>query len=90
MSEDELAQRITRAEQRRERARRERRSSLWTQVARVGTLGWLIVLPIVAGALLGHLLDRRFDTGVTWALALMFVGLAGSAYLLWAELRKRV
>lgn len=79
----ELSTRIEIARDRRDRARKERRSNLWTMVARVGTVGWLVALPIVGGALLGHLIDRRFGTGVTWALALMMVGVAIGGYALW-------
>lgn len=87
---DPLAERIARDTQRRKKAESEPRSNLWTQVARVGTLGWLIALPIVAGALLGHALDRVLGTGITWALALMMLGIVVGAYVIWRELRGKV
>ncbi|KIG16821.1 hypothetical protein DB30_03983 [Enhygromyxa salina] len=62
--------------------------NLWQQVARVGTLGWMIVLPIVAGAVVGHLLDLRFDSGVRWALALMFVGVISGGYALYRAMQE--
>jgi ATP synthase protein I len=52
-------------------------------VAHVGVLGWLIALPTVGGAYLGHRLDERFDAGITWALCFLSLGLAGGGYLLW-------
>lgn len=81
-----LARTIAGQEARRERARREPRSSLWRHVARVGTLGWMIVLPIVAGAGLGRLVDRRLESGVTWTLAGIVVGVAVAGYSLWKML----
>ncbi len=88
MNPDELADRISRQDQRHKKAKAERRSSLWAQVARVGTLGWMIALPIAGGALLGHAIDRWLGTGITWALALLTVGIATGGYALWSEVRK--
>ncbi|MEZ4448864.1 MAG: AtpZ/AtpI family protein [Nannocystaceae bacterium] len=81
-----LARTIAGQEVRRERALREPRSSLWRHVARVGTLGWMIVLPIVGGAGLGRLLDRRLGSGVTWTLAGIVLGVAVGGYSLWKTL----
>src|SRR5690606_1550665 len=67
----ELDARIDRFARRRAHARARRGKSLWAQSTAVGTLGWLIAVPIVAGALLGHLLDRRLGSGITWAMAFM-------------------
>lgn len=64
-------------------ARAGRSRNLWVTVSRVGTLGWLVALPIVGGALLGHLLDRRLDTGLTFALALMVLGIVLAGFTLW-------
>lgn len=78
-----LLERIARSQARLDRAEREGGGNAWVAVARVGTLGWLIVLPIVGGALLGHLIDVRFESGVTWALALMLLGVITGLYSLW-------
>ena len=86
--DDPLAAKIATADAQRRRANAEGRPSLWSQVARVGTLGWLIAVPTVAGAALGRLLDHALDSGVTWALALMTVGLASGIYALWLQLRR--
>ncbi len=56
--------------------------SLWVEVSRVGTLGWLLALPIVGGALLGHMIDRALGTGLSFALGLLGLGLAIAGYAL--------
>jgi len=56
------------------------------EVARVGGLGWLIALPIVAGALFGHWLDERLGTGIAWTLGLLTTGVALGGYGLWSTL----
>lgn len=53
-----------------------RRKRLFTsRDLRATTIGWEIALPIVAGPLIGFILDRRFDTGVRWTFILLGVGL---------------
>lgn len=79
----ELDARIDRFARRRARARLRRGKSLWAQATAVGTLGWLIAVPIAAGAILGHLLDRRLGSGITWSMAFMFLGVLVGGYALW-------
>jgi ATP synthase protein I len=89
-SDRDLAQRIGQADRRRRAARNEPGGSLWTQIARVSTLGWMVALPIALGAIVGHLLDRWLGTGITWALALLGLGILVAGYGLWSELRRKV
>lgn len=83
-----LLSRVRQQQSRAERARREPAGSLWRTVAQVGTLGWLIALPPVAGAFLGHMLDMRYQTGVVWALSLLGLGLVVAAYFFWRSMRE--
>jgi len=46
----------------------------WRDAMRTTSLGWDLALPICGGALLGHLLDRRYQTGWLPTLALIFLG----------------
>ncbi len=84
----EMATAITEVEQLERAAKRSRGRNLWVQVSRVGTLGWLIALPIVGGALLGHFIDRRLGTGLTFTLALLLVGLTVAGFALWRHTRE--
>lgn len=79
----ELDARIATFARRRARASARQGRSLWAQATWVGTVGWLIAVPIVVGAFLGHLLDRRLGTGITWAMAFMGVGVLLGGYALW-------
>lgn len=83
-----IAAAIAESERLEREAKSHRARNLWVQVSRVGTLGWLIALPIVGGALLGHLLDRRLGTGLTFTLALLGVGLVLAGYALWRHTRE--
>ena len=42
---------------------------------RASAIGWEIVLPIVAGPVAGYFIDRRFQTGVTFTLIFLGIGL---------------
>lgn len=87
---ERLAEHIEQQARQHQHTAHERVGNLWQQVARVGTLGWMIVLPIVAGAVFGHLLDQTFDTGIRWALALMSVGVIAGGYALWRAMQEGV
>ena len=44
-------------------------------LAEVSTLAWNLVIPIVGGVLLGHYIDMRFESGVTWTMSLLVLGI---------------
>ena len=44
-------------------------------LAEVSTLAWNLVIPIVGGVLLGHYIDSQFDSGVTWTMSLLVLGI---------------
>jgi ATP synthase protein I len=78
-----------------EKARRLRRSrskgrSFWAGVGLVGSVGWIIVLPTVAGALAGRKLDAWLDTELAFTLGLMLLGLASGGYTLWRIMAKEL
>lgn len=53
------------------------RPNLLSQTVYIGTLGLVMVLPIIAGAYLGHWLDSLMEGySMRWTLGLLFTGLA--------------
>ena len=44
------------------------------------SLGWELVVPMGAGAVLGHTLDRRYGTGVAVTIALLLLGVVVGYY----------
>ncbi len=63
------------------RARREK--GFWHYASLLGVGGWLIVLPVVAGAYLGKYLDKRVHAGISWTITCMLLGFALGAYNVW-------
>ncbi len=69
--------------QRRARFEREGERPIGRNLALMGSLGWLIVIPTLAGIAAGVWLDRTFATGVFWSGALLTAGLALGCWLAW-------
>ena len=88
-NERELRRRVERDARRMRKAERER-EGLLVQTVYLGTLGLVFVLPIVAGAYLGHWLDTLSDGySMRWTLSLLFLGLAIGAFNVYFLIRSR-
>ncbi len=59
---------------------------VWRNLSMIGALGWLIVTPILLGALLGRFLDGSFGKGVFWTGSLIFLGAVIGFYLAWRRM----
>lgn len=79
--EREMEKAVKRAHSLREHWLRTGEWPMGRALAMMGRFGWTIVAPILVGAFIGRWLDRRFDSGVFWSAALVFLG-AGLGY--WA------
>jgi len=60
--------------------------SLGQNLAMIGALGWLIVIPALVGIFLGRWLDRLAATGIMWAAALLFLGVIGGCVMAWKRI----
>ena len=57
-------------------------SGLW-----IIPLGWELAVPIVAGALLGHWLDDRYQSSPLWTVLALSLGTAAGFYNVWRLVR---
>ncbi len=88
-NERELRRRVERDARRMRKAERER-EGLLVQTVYLGTLGLVFVLPLVAGAYLGHWLDTLSDGySMRWTLSLLFLGLVIGAFNVYFLIRSR-
>ncbi len=75
--------------QRRERLehwRREGERSPGQNLAMIGALGTVIMVPILVGIFAGRWLDRRFHTGLWFTLGLLLLGLVLGCALAWRRI----
>ncbi|HWB14374.1 MAG TPA: AtpZ/AtpI family protein [Pirellulales bacterium] len=72
------------------RAGRTRAERFWQGLATVGAVGWMVAIPTVAGALVGHWLDQRFASGIFWTLPLLMIGVALGCISAWRHVRKEL
>jgi ATP synthase protein I len=84
-----LARTVRRARERREHAREEGERTLAQNLMWMGTLGWLIVGPMVGAMFAGRWLDHRLGTGVTFASAFCILGLVIGCVLAWRKVQRR-
>ncbi|MEQ9462451.1 MAG: AtpZ/AtpI family protein [Haliea sp.] len=73
-----------RAEARDAAAKKDPEPSLAKRFGQIGVLGWMIVIPILAGAYAGNWLDHWLGTGILMSAALL---VTGAALGLWLALR---
>ena len=81
----DLTAAIARRREQRERWRKEGERPLAQNLALIGTLGWLLVIPTLLGTFLGRFLDRRLGGNVTFTAALMFLGVVAGSWLIWRK-----
>lgn len=78
--QQKLKQQLERQARRMQKAERER-PTLIAQTAYIGTLGLLLVLPVVVGAYLGRWLDSLSSAfSVRWSVSLIVVGVVIGAF----------
>ncbi len=82
-SRDEFARRIEAKQQRKERARREERRSIWFGMGMFGLVGWSVAIPTVLFLALGVWIDARSGSPYSWTLMLLVVGVAVGCLNAW-------
>jgi len=84
----QLRNEVERQAQRKERAERERHQWI-AQTAYIGTLGLVLIIPVIFGAYLGVWLDEQLaGYSVSWTVSLIVVGLVTgliNVYLLFRD-----
>ena len=65
-----------------------KKAMLFLVALMIGALGWLIVIPTLAGVMLGRWLDKTFDTGIMFSGALIFLGVVLGSYLVWQRITR--
>ena len=75
-----------RREMQRQRRARGEMSTFFRSLALLGTIGWLIVGPLLLGLFGGRWVDRAMGGGLTWTLGGAFAGLVLGSWMVWRRL----
>lgn len=82
----ELDEAVRRHEERRRQWEEHGERPMALNLAMIGSLGWLIVLPTLLGILAGRWIDRLADSGIFWTGACLMIGLALGCVLAWKRM----
>lgn len=85
--DDGLDDAVRLRQERRQLQQREGERSVAQNLAMIGVLGWTIVAPALLGIFAGRWLDRHFETGRFWTLALFVPGMVLGCVLAWRRMR---
>jgi ATP synthase protein I len=55
----------------------------WAGLALVGSVGWMIVLPMICGVMSGKWLDEQLETNLSFTLGFLLLGLVAGGYSVW-------
>ena len=86
--QDPLVEQVRLRDARQRRWQREGDGSVARRLAQIGVLGWMIVIPILAGIFAGRWLDQWFQTGLLWTAALLMLGAALGLWSAWRWMQR--
>jgi ATP synthase protein I len=73
---------------RRNRWEQEGERSIGQNLAMIGSIGWTVVIPTLAGIFVGRWLDREFASGIFWTLGLLTLGLGLGCWFAWNRMQR--
>jgi len=65
------------------KARRHSGQGVWFGLGMMGLIGWSVVVPTLAGAMIGVWLDKRHPGPPSWTLTLLLIGLVIGCWNAW-------
>ncbi|HEU4718980.1 MAG TPA: AtpZ/AtpI family protein [Bacteroidia bacterium] len=86
--QQQLSREIGGKEMRKLKAQRQPRRSAWAGFGVFGIVGWSVVVPTLAGAMLGRWVDQKYPQPFSWTLTLMITGLAAGCVMAWRWIKK--
>jgi len=84
---DKLDKAVRRHRQRRKYWQEVGERSLAENLALIGSVGWLVVIPILLGIYLGRWIDQWAHTGIFWTATFTLLGACVGSYLGWRRIQ---
>ena len=80
---------LARSERRKLRARRSRDDELWFGLGMFGLVGWSVAIPTLGGLVIGIAIDTRFESGYSWTLMFLMIGVIVGCLTAWFWIRRQ-
>ena len=71
---EEFRDQVSRKEERKLQARRERERGIWFGLGMFGLIGWSIMIPTLIGVAIGVWIDTRWPSRISWTLICLLIG----------------
>ena len=65
------------------RAQKENKRSVWLGLGMFGMIGWSVSIPTVLGAVVGLWLDKQYPQTFSWTLTFLLTGLIVGSIIAW-------
>ena len=79
----EFARRVEKKAERRRRHRHEADRTVWQWLGMFGLVGWAVAIPTLCGIALGWWIDRGWESGISWTLNLLVIGVVLGCWNAW-------
>ncbi|MGM0587174.1 MAG: AtpZ/AtpI family protein [Bacteroidota bacterium] len=79
----DVPEEVGQKEQRKMKARREKKKDLWYGLGMFGLVGWSVSIPTLLFLALGIWIDTHYQASYSWTLMLLVVGIAAGCFNAW-------
>ncbi|SFQ67882.1 AtpZ/AtpI family protein [Donghicola eburneus] len=86
---DQIEDATRRAAERQRIGAEEPEPSVAARLGQIGVLGWLVVMPILIGIVLGRLVDRVAESGIFFTAPAIFIGAGIGLHAAWKWMHKQ-
>ncbi len=87
--DDRLSKKIGAREERKIKARKDKKiKSTWFGLGMFGLVGWSVAIPTLVFTAIGLWLDARYESGISWTLTFMFIGVVLGSLNAWYWVKK--
>jgi ATP synthase protein I len=80
---EEIVKQVNQKERQKIKAREESGMNTISWLGMIGIVGWSVTVPLLLGIAAGMWIDRRFPSGYSWTIMLLFGGLAAGCMNAW-------
>ena len=85
---ERFAREVKTTSERRSRSQRQKKRGIWFGLGMFGLVGWSVAIPALLLLALGIWIDRTWDSGYSWTLMLLVLGMGLGCMNAWYWVKK--